>query len=91
LGKVIRRCPTGEKGRKDKTMTEIKYYVHGNSPYIYPHYMMLPELPAELAEMRRIAWNEMVATGTAHAVYAVKRYAEGGEIDRVDFYNPRCA
>lgn len=69
-------------------MKEIKYFVHGNSPYIFPHYMMLSELPAELREGEKLAREAMSESGTRHAVYAVKRYTEDGDIDQIDFYNP---
>lgn len=69
-------------------MKEVKYFVHGNFTYITPHYMMLNQIPAELAAGRKLARDAMSATGTTHAVYAVKRYAEDGEIELLDFYNP---
>lgn len=69
-------------------MKEVKYFIHGNSPYIAPHYMMLSELPAELREGEKLAREAMREAGTAHAVYAVKKYTDDGGIEQVDFYNP---
>lgn len=46
-------------------MKEIKYFVHGNSPYIIPHYMMLSEFPAELREGEKLAHEAMRKAGTA--------------------------
>ena len=80
--------PGGHEGRKVRTMKEVKYYVHSESPYITPHYMALSQLPAELAEMQKLAHEAMTKAGTAHAVYAVKKYTATDEIEKVDFYNP---
>lgn len=69
-------------------MKEVKYFIHSDSPFVAPHYMALSQLPAELDEMRKLAHKAMAEAGTAHAVYAVKRYAATDEIEQVDFYNP---
>ncbi len=50
--------------------------------------MLLDQLPAELAAGRKLARDAMAAADTSHAVYAVKQYAENGDIDLIDFYNP---
>ncbi len=81
-------APEVTRARKDNTVKEVKYFVRGNSPYIAPHYMALSELPAELREGEKLAHEAMREAGTAHAVYAVKKYAEDGAIEQVDFYNP---
>lgn len=69
-------------------MKEVKYFVHSNSPHIFPRYMMMNQLAVELAEMQKLARDAMQKSGASHSVYAVKRYAESGDIDRVDLYNP---
>jgi len=69
-------------------MKEIKYFIHTDSPYIVPRYMMLESLPEALRNMEKLAHDAMRKAGTAHAVYAVKKYSEDGGIERVDFYNP---
>lgn len=69
-------------------MKQIKYYVHNDLPYITAHYMALPNLPAALDEMRKLAQEAMDKAGAAHAVYAVKIYTETNEIEQIDFYYP---
>ena len=69
-------------------MKQVKYYMIGNSPHITPNYMTSAQLPSELLAMEKLAHEAMTKAGTTHAVYAVKRYTEAGEIERVDFYNP---
>ena len=69
-------------------MKQIKYFVHDESLYIVPHYMASNHLPEHLAGFEKAARNAMRDANTAHAVYAVKRYAENDEIEQVDFYNP---
>jgi hypothetical protein len=67
---------------------QIMYFVHDTSRYTVPHYMALSQLPAELREMEKLARESMDKAGTAHAVYAVKKYTADDEIEEVDFYIP---
>lgn len=69
-------------------MKQIMYFVHGESIYTFPHYMTLAQLPSELSALEKLAREAMYKAGASHAVYAVKKYTEDGEVNRVDFYNP---
>lgn len=69
-------------------MKELTYYVHSNSPYIIPSHMVLCELPMALHKMEELARKAMTESNSEHAIYAVKKYSSGDEIERVDFYNP---
>lgn len=69
-------------------MKHVKFFVRGASRYIEPHYMLLSQLPAELAQLEQIARTAMAQAKASHAVYAVKHYDQSGEIERVDFYDP---
>lgn len=72
-------------------MSELKYFVVGDSAYIEPHYTLLKELPRMLSEAGAAAAKRMRETGTQHCVYAVKRYDDAGKIEQVDFYVPAVA
>lgn len=69
-------------------MKEIKYFVHDNSIYTYPHYAPLANICSMLRELEQVARQSVAASGAAHAVYAVKKYDADGEISAVDFYCP---
>ena len=72
-------------------MSELKYFVIGDSAYIEPHYTLLKELPRMLSEAGTAASQRMRETGAQHCVYAVKRYDAAGKIEQVDFYSPAVA
>ena len=66
----------------------IKYYVHGPSVYVVPHYRNSRDFIRELMEFARQAREAREAARAAHAVYAVKVYGEDGKLDHVDVYDP---
>lgn len=72
-------------------MSELKYFVIGDSVYIEPHYTLLKELPRMLSEAGAAASQMMRETGSQHCIYAVKRYDATGAIEQVDFYSPAVA
>lgn len=66
----------------------IKYYVHGPSVYVVPHWRNTKDFVRELTEYGRAARRSMEAAGARHAVYAVKVYDQAGGLDHVDVYDP---
>lgn len=66
----------------------IKYYVHGESVYITPQWRNKQDFARELTEYGKKVAEKRADAGAAHAVYAVKVYAEDGSVDHVDVYDP---